>query len=113
MTFSTFSTNFTRFTRQAWRNSVLYRFTLMSGATPKHLTVMPTDPWPGDIYKGHMLLDGKFIFGNQIISVADLWMPPEADSNALKDLHQFTWLRDLRALGDNFARRVARQWITN
>ena len=113
MTFSTFSTNFTRFTRQAWRNSVLYRFTLMSGATPKHLTVMPTDPWPGDIYKGHMLLDGKFIFGNQIISVADLWMPPEADSNALKDLHQFTWLRDLRALGDNFARRLARQLITN
>jgi uncharacterized heparinase superfamily protein len=31
----------------------------------------------------------------------------------LKELHQFIWLRDLRALGDNLARRLARQLITN
>jgi uncharacterized heparinase superfamily protein len=113
MTLGGFSLNMRRFTRQAWRNSVLYRFTLMGGPTPKHLTVMPTDPWPGDIYKGRLLLDGKFMLGNQVISMTDLWMPVDADPSSWADLHQFTWLRDLRALGDNFARRLARQLITN
>src|SRR5476651_968126 len=105
MTLQSFSNKAYRFLRQTWRNSVLYRFTLMGGATPKHLTVMPTDPWPGDIYKGRLLLDGKFMIGNQVISMTDLWMPPEADSTVLAELHQFSWLRDLRALGDNLARR--------
>jgi uncharacterized heparinase superfamily protein len=85
----------------------------MSSAAPKHLTVMPTDPWPGDVYKGRLLLDGKFMIENQVISMTELWMPPEADSIVLTELHQFSWLRDLRALGDNLARRLARQLITN
>lgn len=113
MTIKSFSNNVSRFLRQAWRNSVFYRFTLMSGSTPKHLTVMPTDPWPGDIHAGRLLLDGKFMILNQVISITDLWMPNDADSTALADLHRFTWLRDLRALGDNSARRLARQLITN
>lgn len=113
MTISSFPYTLSRYCRQAWRNSVLYRFTLMGGTTPKHLTVMPTDPWPGDIYKGRLLLDGKFMIDNQVISMTDLWMPPEAGSTVLAELHQFSWLRDLRALGDNLARRLARQLITN
>jgi uncharacterized heparinase superfamily protein len=113
MTLNSVTHNFSRYLRQAWQNSVLYRLTLISGATPKHLTITPTDPWPGDIYKGRLLLDGKFTLANQIISIADLWMPPEAEAGALIELHQFTWLRDLRSLGDNFARRLARQLITN
>lgn len=113
MSLEVFSHNFSRYLRQAWQKSVLYRFTLMSGSTPKHLTVTPTDPWPGDIYKGRLLLDGKFIIANQMISMTDLWMPAEAEPEVLKELHQFTWLRDLRALGDNLARRLARQLITN
>lgn len=113
MTLMSFSTKVTRFFRQAWRNSALYRFTLMGGPTPKHLTVMPTDPWPGDVSAGRMLLDGKFLFGSQVIPMTDLWMPDTANSLVLNELHQFSWLRDLRAMGDNFARRLARQLITN
>ncbi len=113
MTIKSFSNNLSRFFRQAWRNSVLYRFTLMGGVTPKHLTVMPTDPWPGDIYAGRLLLDGKFMIANQVISMTDLWMPREMDVAVLEDLHRFTWLRDLRAQGDNSARRLARQLIAN
>jgi len=85
----------------------------MGGITPKHLTVMPTDPWPGDLYAGRLLLEGKFMISNQVISMTDLWMPSEADAHVLADLHRFTWLRDLRAQGDNSARRLARQLIIN
>jgi len=113
MTLKSFSADLSRFFRQAWRNSVLYRFTLMGGVTPKHLTVMPADPWPGDLYAGRLLLDGKFMISNQVISMTDLWMPQEADVHVLADLHRFTWLRDLRAQGDNSARRLARQLIAN
>ena len=113
MTIQSFANDFSRFFRQAWRNSVLYRFTLMGGVTPKHLTVMPTDPWPGDLYAGRLLLDGKFMISNQVIFMTDLWMPQEADLHVLADLHRFTWLRDLRAQGDNSARRLARQLIAN
>ena len=113
MTINSFSNNLLRFLRQAWRNTVLYRFTLMGGVTPKHLTVMPTDPWPGDIYAGRLLLDGKFMITNQVISMTDLWMPRGVDPAVLEDLHRFTWLRDLRAQGDNSARRLARQLIAN
>lgn len=101
------------FGRQTWFNSVLYRFTLAGGKTPKHLAVMPADPWPGDIYAGRLLLDGKFMISNQVIPMTDLWMPEEADPTVLAELHSFAWLRDLRALGDNSARRLARQLIVN
>lgn len=101
------------FWRQTWFNSVLYRFTLAGGRTPKHLAVMPADPWPGDMYAGRLLLDGKFMISNQVIPMTDLWMPDEADPSVLAELHSFTWLRDLRALGDNSARRLARQLIVN
>jgi len=102
-----------RYMRQAWYNSVLYRFTLMGGAVPKHLTVMPTDPWSGDTQAGRLLLEGKITFGNHIIAMTDLWMPKDLDSEVLADLHKFTWLRDLRTVSDNSARRLARQLITN
>lgn len=113
MTIKSALDNMRRFLRQAWISSVLYRFTLMGGTAPKHLSVMPTDPWPGDIYAGRLLLDGKFVISNQVIPMTDLWMPSDSDPTALADLHSFTWLRDLRALGDNSARRLARQLIIN
>lgn len=102
-----------RFLRQLWRNSALYRLTLTRGPTPKYLSVIPTDPWPGDIYVGRLLLDGKFVISNQVVPLADLWLPNEMDPSVLVNLHDFTWLRDLRALGDNAARRLARQLIVN
>jgi uncharacterized heparinase superfamily protein len=113
MMIRSFPSNISRLWRQAWRNSALYRFTLMRGAAPKHLSIMPTDPWPGDIHAGRLLLEGKFVISNQVVSMADLWMPTEIDLPILEDLHRFTWLRDLRALGDNSARRLARHLIAN
>lgn len=113
MAISLSSKNICRFFRQTWFNSVLYRFTLMGGSPPKHLSIMPTDPWPGDIYAGRLLLDGKFMIANQVVSMTDLWMPPDINPDVLRELHSFSWLRDLRALGDNSARRLARQLITN
>lgn len=113
MTLKSLLDNLQRFFRRVWYNSIFYRFTLMGGTTPKHLMVIPTDPWPGDLYAGRLLLEGKFIISNQVISMTDLWMPKGVMPHALADLHRFTWLRDLRAQGDNSARRLARQLIIN
>lgn len=112
MTDKSFSDQFLRFIRQTWLNSSLYRFTLMGG-TPKYLTVLPTDPWPGDGYAGRLLIEGKFMVGDQTISLTDLWMPSDIPPYMLANLHEFSWLRDLRVLGENSARRLARQLIVN
>src|SRR5690348_10216492 len=79
--------------RHLWQTSPFYRLTLM-GRAPKQLAVIPTDPWPGDIKSGRLLLDGKFLIGEQIILINDLWMPQKACVDVLGDLHRFTWLRD-------------------
>lgn len=98
--------------RYLWQTSPFYRLTLM-GRSPKQLAVIPTDPWPGDMKLGRLLLDGKFLIADQIILISDLWMSQKACVDVLGDLHCFTWLRDLRALGDNSSRRLARQLIAN
>jgi uncharacterized heparinase superfamily protein len=113
MTIKSFLNNIYRFLRQVWRMSGLYRFTLMGGTAPKHLSVMPTDPWPGDAHAGLLLLEGKFAISNQVISLTDLWVPRDIDPSIVAGLNDFSWLRNLRALGDNAARRLARQLIVN
>lgn len=102
-----------QFFRRVWHRSIFYRFTLRAGPVPQNLTAIPTDPWPGDIHAGRLLLDGKFVISDQVISMTDLWIPRDANLTVLADLHRFNWLRDLRALGDNSARRLARQLIIN
>lgn len=81
---------------------------------------MPTDPWPGDPAVGKMIVEGRIPFmapraslGEvEAVSLNDLWMPP-LPREQLAELHRFEWLRDLKALGDNAARRLARDLITN
>lgn len=99
--------------RQLWRKSPFYRLTLRRGEIPYSLAVVPTDPWPGDLHAGQLLIEGKITFAHHITPITDLWMPKDIASLALENLHTFTWLRDLRTQGDNSARRLARQLITN
>jgi len=92
--------------------SPLY-YLLLYGRSLEELILIPTDPWPGDIVRGTTLLEGHFILGPHIVSFNQLWFPKMVDAKHLTYLHSFEWLRDLRAVGDNAARRLARQLINH
>ncbi len=98
-------------------NSVLYDWSL-SGGIPERLIVKPVDPWPGDTEKGRWLCSGAFsIDGDQLEIHGECWEPFGVSQIWLIHMHGFEWLRDLRALGGEAARRQGRDlilsWIEN
>ncbi len=81
---------------------------------PDHLRVVPPDPWAGDAQKGRDIIAGIFRFAGQTISKDDLsWEPLGAKPEWLAELHGFEWLRDLRSVGGDRARRMAREMAGN
>ncbi len=93
-----------------------YRLSL-PGFTPLTLAVSPSDAWPGDARQGSDILQGSFDFaGRRITHSAPSWAPLGAEPAWLAELHGFAWLRDLRAVGGDGARRCARElvggWLT-
>jgi uncharacterized heparinase superfamily protein len=104
---------------QDWRHGIgtllfaspLYRLTL-GGRTPAALTMAPPDPWPGDAARGTALLNGVFGFGGEVLRGGTLaWYPAGMSERWLAALHGFDWLRDLRAVGGDAARRRARELV--
>ncbi|NDE90615.1 MAG: hypothetical protein EB059_05695 [Alphaproteobacteria bacterium] len=93
--------------------SHLYRM-MISGPVPKALDVVPSDPWPGDSALGESIVDGKFNFAGQSFSAhPPQWLPEKANTAWLTTVHGFEWLRDLRSLGGDTARRVARSLMAS
>lgn len=93
--------------------SKLYQM-MISGPAPKALHAIPADPWPGDAACGQAILDGFFAAGGQRFSAyPPLWLPGGACVSWMNYAHSFTWLRDLRALGGDTARRVARSLLSS
>ena len=96
----------------AFRNP-LYNFTLKS-PPPSALVALPSDPWPGDAARGRAILGNSFPFAGSVVqSETPPWLPPGASREFLATLHGFEWLRDLRAVGGDAARRQARQLIAD
>ena len=89
----------------------IYRLFLNHKA-PAHLPFVPHDPWPGNAVEGNRILLGDINIGGNLVAISDLW-DPEINSTTYADLHSFAWLRDLRSVGDNSARKVSRQLIQN
>jgi uncharacterized heparinase superfamily protein len=88
-----------------------YRFSLF-GPNPTAVRLSPTDPWPGNAEGGSEILAGSLRFaGSTLRNPAPLWRPPGATQAWLSDLHSFFWLRDLRAVGGDAARRRARDLV--
>lgn len=88
-----------------------YRFSLF-GPNATAVRLSPTDPWPGNADEGAEILSGNFNFaGNTLRNPAPLWRPPGAPTGWIADLHSFSWLRDLRAVGGDAARRRARDLV--
>lgn len=91
----------------------LYMLTL-GGPGPSALETVPADPWPGNPAAGAALLAGVFRFAGQTIqSEEPLWQPIGAGPGWLAALHGFDWLRDLRAVGSDAARRHARLLVSS
>ena len=89
----------------------LYGWTL-AGRTPTALMISPSDPWPGDAAAGQAILEGSFhCAGQRVTHPAPLWQPLGVDRAWCLALHGFDWLRDLRALGGDAARRGARDLV--
>lgn len=90
---------------------------MLGGRTVSALGAVPMDAWPGDATNGGAILDGEFHLADQTVvldasPMTDAFWQPEGASDAwYAGLHSFHWLRDLRALGGDEARRQARSLV--
>ncbi len=85
-------------------------FINMQPRVPSRLNVVPPDPWAGDAQKGRDMVSGIFRFAGQTIEKEGLsWQPHGAKAEWIAELHGFEWLRDLRSVGGDRARRMARE----
>ncbi|HYC05815.1 MAG TPA: heparinase II/III family protein [Azospirillaceae bacterium] len=90
-----------------------YRFWI-GGRAPAALRIVPPDPWPGDAHAGDELLAGVWRFGGQTLrGETPPWLSDEAGAAWLAEMHGFDWLRNLRAVGGDSARRQARLLVSN
>lgn len=94
------------------QSSNFYHWLLSSGTVPRGFAVKMIDPWPGNAEAGRTLCKGLFTScGANIPFAQDLWSETDAFPQWQDLLHGFTWLRDLRALGGDAARKVARDIV--
>jgi len=85
---------------------------LLAKNTPKRFETVPPDPWPGDSMRGRDMIAGVFSFVGQTIVKEELsWHPEKASPEWVAELHGFEWLRDLRSVGGERARRMAREMV--
>lgn len=97
--------------RDAYFASPLHAWRL-SGPVPDGLAVAVADAWTGDPDLGRELLEGTLTVAGTAIPVgADPWRQGGYSDAALDALHRFDWLRDLRDLGGDAARRRARDLV--
>src|SRR5690606_18073518 len=91
--------------RRAFLASPIYRLTLM-GPVPREFRRIPRDPWPGESAHGEEL---RRLEAEILESMRFARGTGEPARQAW--LHGFRWLRDLRALGGDEARRQARELV--
>ncbi len=98
------------------RGSIWSRLT-GSARKPLRLTAVPRDHVLGDRARGDALLAGRFILGDEMISLADLDFALLGASGPLATAFQgFAWLRDLAAAagrdrGAKLAEAMAGRWL--
>ncbi len=98
------------------RGSIWSRLT-GSGKKPLRLTAVPRDHVLGDRVRGDALLAGRFILGDEMISLADLDFAALGAAGPLATAFQgFAWLRDLAAAagrdrGAKLAEAMAGRWL--
>ncbi|HYD30541.1 MAG TPA: heparinase II/III family protein [Azospirillaceae bacterium] len=99
-----------------------YNLTL-GGRAPSALSIIPPDPWPGDVGTGTLLIGGALHFAGEAHRIAPAkpdqhlgavpWLPEGAAPAWVRAAHGFDWLRDLKAVSGDTARRQARLLVTD
>lgn len=93
--------------------SVFYDWRLR-GHIPERLSVHPGDLWTGDAETGRCLTEGAFVLGGEQLALrGECWEPYGVDPIWISHMHEFSWLRDLRALGGEGAREQARAMVAS
>jgi uncharacterized heparinase superfamily protein len=84
-------------------------------AAPASLLLVPPNPWPGDAARGRAMLAGQILLAGEMVTPAGSPWAATAQDSWHAAMHSFDWLRDLRAVGGDGARRHARmlstQWL--
>lgn len=98
--------------------SPFYNWLLSSGTLPEYLAVKLVDPWPGQPEIGRAMCRGLLSHAGATLSYdRNLWEDVRGVAHWHDYAHGFSWLRDLRALGGDGSRRLARHlvdsWITS
>ena len=79
---------------------------------PDDLVSVPADCWPGDADAGRLMLDGRLArFAEAVDLPAADWKTDALNPDMVEHLHGFAWLRDLRELGGDAARVLARDLV--
>lgn len=92
--------------------SPFYDWTLSSKDIPHTLAVKLIDPWPGNSDSGRALCKGQFIIQGSIFEIqTNLFDDYAGHKNLTKSIHNFSWLRDLRCMGGDTARKTARDMV--
>jgi uncharacterized heparinase superfamily protein len=96
--------------RLTYRNP-LYGITLV-GRAPNRLFGTPPELMPGDAATGQIILAGNLICGGQRWPLIDMaHFPKQASDHWRAYVHGFAWLSDLRAVGSDASRELARSHI--
>jgi uncharacterized heparinase superfamily protein len=90
-------------------------YSMMLGFSgPRDLALVPPDVWPGDGERGAAMIVGRYHFAGQTVQTENpLLLPPGVGTEFLAGLHGCEWLRDLRAVGTDAARRHARLLVAS
>jgi uncharacterized heparinase superfamily protein len=101
-----------RFYKLIYQNP-LYSYTLV-GRTPKRLLGTPPELIQGNAASGQLILAGSLLVARERWPLVDITHIPENTSSDWQAyLHSFKWLSDLRAVGNNRARNIARTHISD
>tara|TARA_B100000989_G_scaffold83137_1_gene59461 strand:+ start:753 stop:2378 length:1626 start_codon:yes stop_codon:yes gene_type:complete len=76
------------------------------------LAISINDPWAGNSDEGYKILKGYLTVCGETISIEkNIWKNKTASKIWFEELHSFNWVKDLKAVGSNQARRFVRQCI--
>ena len=93
--------------------SPFYDWTLSSKQIPHQLAVKLIDPWAGNENAARQLCKGQFSFEDSLFPVScDLWTDYGDHPTLRHAIHSFAFLRDLKTMGGDVARKIARDHVT-
>ena len=103
-------------TWRARRTAYMHRVHARRAARAKPATAFVQQPEPrtiGRVARGRQLLAGNFLFAGTLTEGPDLSLWDAGNDTALvvDEMHGFTWLDDLAAIGDARARAKAQTWV--